>query len=56
MTGGSLTVTVMLQADDGSAATRAVDTVVTRWIPDSDNGSFDPATVTIAAGETDGDK
>ena len=51
--GGSLTVTVMLQADDGSAATRAVDTVIALE-SSSDNGSFDPATVTIAAGETMG--
>ena len=51
--GGSLTVTVMLQAADGSAATRAVDTEVTLE-SSSDNGSFDPATVTIAAGETMG--
>ena len=49
--GGSLTVTVMLQAADGSAATRAVDTVIALE-SSSDNGSFDPATVTIAAGET----
>ena len=51
--GGSLTVTVMLQAADGSAATRAVDTVIALE-SSSDNGSFDPATVTIAAGETMG--
>ena len=51
--GGTLTVTVMLQAADGSAATRAVDTEVTLE-SSSDNGSFDPATVTIAAGETMG--
>ena len=30
---GTLTVTVMLQAADGSAATRAVDTTVIRWSP-----------------------
>ena len=51
--GGSLTVTVMLQAADGSAATRAVDTTVT-LVSSSDDGSFDPATVTIPAGDTMG--
>ena len=50
---GTLTVTVELQAADGSVATRAVDTEVTLE-SSSDNGSFDPATVTIPAGGTEG--
>ena len=48
--GGTLTVTVNLLADDNSVATRSTDTVVTPT-SSSSTGSFNPATVTIKAGE-----
>ena len=50
---GSVTITVMLQAADSSAATRTEATAVT-LSSSSATGSFDPATVTIPSGETEG--
>ena len=51
---GTLTVTVMLQAADGSAATRGVETMVTLGTDPAATGSFNPPKVTISAGETMG--
>ena len=48
--GGTLTVTVELQAADGSVATRSTDTAIT-LSSSSSTGSFDLTTVTIKAGE-----
>ena len=47
---GTLTITVKLLATDNSVATRNTDTVVTPT-SSSSTGSFNPATVTIKAGE-----
>ena len=49
---GTLTVTVMLQATDDSAARRLVDTTVT--LTGATTGSFNPETIIIPAGETMG--
>ena len=48
--GGTLTVTVELQAADDSVATRSTDTAI-MLSSSSSTGSFDPTTVTIKAGE-----